>query len=66
LKILPFLPGRDWKKKGLPLFAKKSKTVVTNSIGKRTTSPKRDNKKSNIDLIMVLYIFLNNFNFYFN
>src|SRR5690606_34510276 len=39
LKILPFLPGRGWMKKGFPEFATASNTVIMKNTGVRTTSP---------------------------
>ena len=61
LNIFSFLPGRFWKKKGLPLFTKVRPIIATRKMGDNTNSPTRATRKSKIGLKMDLYILCVNF-----
>src|SRR5690606_24678901 len=55
LKIFAFLPGRRWKKKGLPL-AKNNKKVTKKNIGKRIINPMNAMLKPRKGSMIVIYI----------
>lgn len=52
------MPGRDWRKKGLPLFNTVKNSVTTIKIGDKTINPNNENKKSKNLLKNNLYIIL--------
>ena len=61
LNIFSFLPGRLWKKKGLPLLAMVRPSITRKKMGDNTNSPTRATRKSKIGLKMDLYILCVNF-----
>lgn len=58
LNILSFLPGRSWKKKGLPLLANHGRMVMIKKRGEITNSPIADSVISRKRLKKERYICL--------
>jgi hypothetical protein len=61
LNILPFLPGRDWKKKGFPWFAIYKNNVTIKKTGSNIIKAIKAAEKSKTGLISAQYILENIF-----